>query len=55
MKGIKAIADIVVGKIIVATRNCKCSDHHITKDTVGVIAKLKGSEGNGFDFKAQKW
>lgn len=50
MKGIKACVDIVVGKIVVATRNCECSDQRIIKDTIGIINAIKGSQEDGFDF-----
>lgn len=53
MKGIKEKSDIVVGKLLAATRDCKCSSSFVRKDTVGIIANLKGSQGDGFDFKYQ--
>ena len=51
MKGIKEKSDIVAGKLVVATRNCECSNVKIKKDTVGIINNLKGSMEDGFDFK----
>lgn len=54
MKGIKEKSDIVVGKLIISTRNCTASNVKIKKGTVGIIANLKGSQGDGFDFKYQR-
>lgn len=51
MKGIKEKSDITAGKLVVATRNCECSGSFVSKDTVGIIDNIKGSQGDGFDFK----
>lgn len=51
MKGIKEKSDIIVGKVVATTRDCRCSDSFVRKDTVGFIANLRGPQADGFDFK----